>query len=127
MLTTRLESFFEIRMTRLLRMDYIGAIFYNWCLWAFYDLLWSKKLRTSYLQNFYSYLHFSHKFKFFLIKLFFSLHIRSSRPEGFCKRSFLKNFAKLTEKHLCWSLFLINLQAKPAGTSFLVLINRYLP
>ena len=63
---------------------------------------------------FYSYLHFSHKFKFFLFELFSSLHIRSSRPEGFCKRSVLKNFAKLTGKHLCWSLFLTTLQAKPA-------------
>ena len=56
----------------------------------------------------------SHKFKFFLFKLFFSFHIRSSRPEGFCIRRVLKNFAKFTGKHLCWSLFLINLQAKPA-------------
>ena len=31
--------------------------------------------------------------------------IRSSRPELFCKKVVLKNFAKFTEKHLCWSLF----------------------
>ena len=29
----------------------------------------------------------------------------------FCKKSFLKNLAELTEKHLCWILFLIMLQA----------------
>ena len=31
--------------------------------------------------------------------------IRSSRPELFCKKVVLKNFAKFTEKHLCWSRF----------------------
>ena len=30
---------------------------------------------------------------------------RSSRPEVFCKNGVLKNFAKLTGKHLCQSLF----------------------
>ena len=84
-----------------------------WCLWAFHDLLWSKNLRISYMYNFL-FLLFSHKFKLFLFKLLFSLHIRSSRPEGFCKISVLKNFPKLTGNYLCWSLFLINLQAKPA-------------
>ena len=29
---------------------------------------------------------------------------RSSRPEVFCKKGFLKNFANFTEKHLCQSL-----------------------
>ena len=29
-----------------------------------------------------------------------------------CKIGVLKNFANFTGKHLCWSLFLINLQAK---------------
>ena len=37
--------------------------------------------------------------------------LRSSRPEVFCKKVVLKNFAKFTEKHLCQSLFLIKLQA----------------
>ena len=32
-----------------------------------------------------------------------ALH-RNSRPEVFCKKGFLKNFAKFTEKHLCQSL-----------------------
>ena len=31
---------------------------------------------------------------------------RSSRPEVFCKKSVLRNFAKLTGKHLCQNLFL---------------------
>ena len=29
----------------------------------------------------------------------------SSRPEAFCKKSFLRNFTKFTGKHLCQSLF----------------------
>ena len=31
--------------------------------------------------------------------------IRSSRPEVFCKKGVLRNFAKFTGKHLCLSLF----------------------
>ena len=31
---------------------------------------------------------------------------RSSRPEVFCNKDVLRNFAKSTEKHLCQSLFL---------------------
>ena len=30
---------------------------------------------------------------------------RSSRPEEFCKKGLLRNFAKFTGKHLCQSLF----------------------
>ena len=30
--------------------------------------------------------------------------LRSSRPEVFCKKGALRNFAKFTEKHLCRSL-----------------------
>ena len=30
---------------------------------------------------------------------------RSSRPEVFCKKGILRNFAKFTGKHLCQSLF----------------------
>ena len=33
----------------------------------------------------------------------------------FCKKGVLRNFAKLTEKHLCQSLFLIKLQASGQG------------
>ena len=32
-------------------------------------------------------------------------------PELFYKKAVLKHFAIFTEKHLCWSLFLIKLQA----------------
>ena len=32
---------------------------------------------------------------------------RSSRSEIFCKKCFLRNFAKFTGKHLCQSLFFI--------------------
>ena len=35
---------------------------------------------------------------------------RSSRPDVFCEKSVLRNFAKFTGKHLCQSLFLIKLQ-----------------
>ena len=31
--------------------------------------------------------------------------MRSSRPDVFCKKGVLRNFAKFTEKHLCHSLF----------------------
>ena len=30
---------------------------------------------------------------------------RSSRPEVFCKKGFLRNFVKFTGKHLCQNLF----------------------
>ena len=41
--------------------------------------------------------------------------IRSSRSQMFIKIGALKNFANFTGKHLCWSLFLIKLQAfRPA-------------
>ena len=36
---------------------------------------------------------------------------RSSRPEEFCEKGVLRNFTKITGKHLCQSLFLIKLQA----------------
>ena len=36
---------------------------------------------------------------------------RSSRTELFCKKGVLRNLAKITEKHLCQSLFLIKPQA----------------
>ena len=36
---------------------------------------------------------------------------KGSRPEVFCKKGILRNFAKFTGKHLCQSLLLIKLQA----------------
>ena len=38
------------------------------------------------------------------------VNFRSSRPEVFCKKGVLRNLAKFTGKHLCWSFFLIKLQ-----------------
>ena len=35
----------------------------------------------------------------------------------------LKNFGKFTRKHLCWSLFLIKLQAEDTGARFYFLIK----
>ena len=35
------------------------------------------------------------------------LIIRSSRPDVFCKKGILRNFAKFTGKHLCQNLFFI--------------------
>ena len=37
--------------------------------------------------------------------------IQKQPPELFCKKRYLQNFANFTGKHLCWSLFLIKLQA----------------
>ena len=34
------------------------------------------------------------------------IFFRSSRPEVFCKKGVIRNFAKFTGKHLCQSLFL---------------------
>ena len=43
------------------------------------------------------------------------MRYRSSNQRRSVKKDFLKNFANFTGKHLCWSLYLIKLQAfKPA-------------
>ena len=39
------------------------------------------------------------------------MKVRDTRPEVFCKKGALRNFAKFTGKHLCQSHFLIKLQA----------------
>ena len=44
---------------------------------------------------------------------------RSSRPDVFCRKGVLRNFAKFTGKHLCQSLFLIKLQTIPFFTEHL--------
>ena len=46
--------------------------------------------------------------------------IRSSRPEVFCKKVVLRNFAKCTGKHLCQSLFL----NKVAGLRLATLLKK---
>ena len=38
-------------------------------------------------------------------------YIQMQPPEVFFKKDIFKNLANLTGKHLCWSLFLISLQA----------------
>ena len=43
------------------------------------------------------------------------IRIKSSRPEVFCKKGFLKNFAKLTGRHLCQSLFVNKVAASGAS------------
>ena len=52
-------------------------------------------------------------FGLFSACFFFTLlcNVKSSRSQMFFKTDVLKNFAIFTEKHLCWSLFLIKLQA----------------
>ena len=39
---------------------------------------------------------------------------RSSRPEVFCEKDFLRNFTKFTGKHLCQSLFFNKVADRPA-------------
>ena len=41
---------------------------------------------------------------------------RSSRPEVFCKKGVLRNFAKFTGKHLCQSLFFNKVTGLRAAT-----------
>ena len=43
---------------------------------------------------------------------------KSSHRRCSIKKAVLKNFAIFTEKHLCWSLFLIKLQARSPATLF---------
>ena len=38
-------------------------------------------------------------------------YFKNQSPEVFCEKSALENLANFTRKYLCWSLFLINLQA----------------
>ena len=41
--------------------------------------------------------------------------LKKQPPKVFCKKAVLKKLVILTEKYLCWNIFLINLQAlKPA-------------
>ena len=44
--------------------------------------------------------------------------LRSSRPEAFCKKGVLGNFAKFTGKHLYQRLFLLKLQAQVSSCEF---------
>ena len=42
--------------------------------------------------------------------LIFSRYFRGSSLSAFCKVSVLKTFVKFLGKHMCWSLFSINLE-----------------
>ena len=65
--------------------------------------------------------------KTFIIKIFAWINVfkivwlpfcfRSSRLQMFFKKAVLENFETFTGKHLCWSLFLVKMQA--GGTLFL--------
>ena len=50
----------------------------------------------------------------FVLFIIFTVKSRSSRPEVFCKKDILTNFAKFTGKHLCQRLFF----NKVAGLQF---------
>ena len=48
-------------------------------------------------------------------------------PEVFCKKGILKNVANFTGKHLCWSVFLIKLQAWRLAVSKLSTLTDVFP
>ena len=43
-------------------------------------------------------------------------YVQKQPQEVFFKEGVRKNFANLTEKHLCWSLFLIKMEARGPAT-----------
>ena len=52
----------------------------------------------------------------YVLKIYQFWLLQQQPPEVFCKKKVIsKNFAIFTEKHLCWSLFLIKLQALLEG------------
>ena len=51
-------------------------------------------------------------------KSFFIIIFRSNHMQMFFKTGVIRNFAIFTEKHLCWSLFLIKLQTLWPATLF---------
>ena len=52
---------------------------------------------------------------------------KSSSPEVFCKKGVLRNFAKITGKHLCQSLLLLTLLPHycKISSSYLVPVQNY--
>ena len=50
----------------------------------------------------------------FTMNFIYGFHPEAATIEAFCKKSCSKNVANFTGIHLCWSLFLIKLQARPA-------------
>ena len=73
---------------------------------VFFVLFWKKRL-LHFLCSLLCYLFMSENFQI-NIK---GKTLRSSRSQMFYKIPVLKHFAALSRKHLCWSLFLIKLQA----------------
>ena len=57
-------------------------------------------------------------------KSFFIIIFRSSCMQMFFKTGVIRNFSLFTGKHLCWSLFLIKLQALQAATLFQPCLKR---
>ena len=52
----------------------------------------------------------------YVLKIYQFWLLQQQPPEVFCKKKVIsKTFAIFTEKHLCWSLFLIKLQALLEG------------
>ena len=49
---------------------------------------------------------------------YLSKYFRNNRPEVFCKKGVLRNFAKFTGKHLCQSLFFDKVAGLRPGTLF---------
>ena len=92
----------------------------------FIALTWNILLLSSFLQKIIS--CFEYKVYSFLStlaikqstvclkKCFEKTLFRSSRPEVFCKKVVLRNFAKFTGKHLCQSLFFIKVEGLGPAT-----------
>ena len=53
-----------------------------------------------------------------ILVLLLVLHLRSRRPEVFCRKGVLRNFTKLTGKHL-WQRLFFNKVAGPATLKIL--------
>ena len=68
--------------------------------------------RTPFSQNVYHLLLSTCEYCKVLKNSFFIEHTRSSRLQVFFKIGALKSFANFIGKHLCWSLFLKNLQGE---------------
>ena len=58
-----------------------------------------------FINRHYHHSNFYHHYHFLFFHQYHYHLFRSSRPEVFCKKGFLKNFAKFAGIHLCQSLF----------------------
>ena len=65
-------------------------------------------------------------FERFVLMGLLQRNVKNSCLEVFCNKGVLKNFAKLTRKHLCWSLFLIwDYRDSSTGVFLWILRNFY--